>query len=206
MYTRLTGRATNGSVLRCILATKFALALEVSATSPSMPAVRRPALRSLTRRTLKSAFAREQSINFCRLRTLARSPARDAVKIRCRSRRTLSSQARQSTASQSRIASSGPFATATAVASNLSFGSRALVIFPFTGSPDRVSPLSRPGTRPGIRPVMRDGGRRASQTCPDFPLPFGHRRSLLGHPIHAGELGPPYGRLTGPEDPDPDGV
>jgi hypothetical protein len=74
MYTRLTGRATNGSVLRCILATKFALALEVSATSPSMPAVRRPALRSLTRRTLNSAFAREQSINFCRLRTLGRVP------------------------------------------------------------------------------------------------------------------------------------
>src|SRR5947209_18842888 len=29
-----------------------------------------------------------------------------------------------------------------------------------------------------------------------FLLPFGHRHSLLGHPIPAGELGPPHGRLT----------
>src|SRR6266542_3901495 len=28
--------------------------------------------------------------------------------------------------------------------------------------------------------------------------PFGHRHSLLGHPIPAGELGSPHGRLTGP--------
>jgi hypothetical protein len=37
-------------------------------------------------------------------------------------------------------------------------------------------------------------------------LPFGHRRSLLGHPMPAGELGSPYGRLTGRHRPDPDGV
>jgi len=30
-----------------------------------------------------------------------------------------------------------------------------------------------------------------------FLLPFGHRRSLLGHPIPAEGLGPPHGRLTG---------
>jgi hypothetical protein len=36
-------------------------------------------------------------------------------------------------------------------------------------------------------------------------LPFGHRHSLLGHPLPAGELGPPHGRLTG-QRPDPDGV
>jgi hypothetical protein len=29
-------------------------------------------------------------------------------------------------------------------------------------------------------------------------LPSGHRRSLLGHPVPAEELGPPHGRLTGP--------
>ncbi len=50
-------------------------------TCPSMPAVKRPALRSVTRRTLSSVFARERSINFCRLRTCLRSPACDAVKI-----------------------------------------------------------------------------------------------------------------------------
>ncbi len=31
---------------------------------------------------------------------------------------------------------------------------------------------------------------------PGFPSPFGCRRSLLGHPIPAGELGSPHGRLT----------
>ena len=30
-----------------------------------------------------------------------------------------------------------------------------------------------------------------------FLLPFGHRRSLLGHPVPAEGLGPPHGRLTG---------
>jgi hypothetical protein len=29
-------------------------------------------------------------------------------------------------------------------------------------------------------------------------VPFGHRHSLLGHPVPARELGPPHGRLTGP--------
>jgi hypothetical protein len=38
--------------------------------------------------------------------------------------------------------------------------------------------------------------RRPSR--PGFPLPFGRRRSLLGHPVPAEELGPPRGRLTGP--------
>jgi hypothetical protein len=36
---------------------------------------------------------------------------------------------------------------------------------------------------------------------PGFPLPFGCRRSLLGHPIPAEELGPPCGRLTGQDVP-----
>ena len=38
-----------------------------------------------------------------------------------------------------------------------------------------------------------------------FPLPFGHRHSLLGHPIPAGGLGPPHGRLTGPQGRTPTG-
>jgi len=82
MYTRLTGWALNGSVFCWILSTSFSLASGVSTTSPSTPAVKRPALRSVTRRTLTSVLEREQSINFCRLRTLFRSPACDAVKIR----------------------------------------------------------------------------------------------------------------------------
>jgi hypothetical protein len=51
---------------------------------------------------------------------------------------------------------------------------------------------------PRIRPVIRDDQRRGQSSRPGFLLPFGCRRSLLGHPIPAGGLGLPYGRLTGP--------
>jgi hypothetical protein len=67
----------------------------------------------------------------------------------------------------------------------------------FRGSPDHVSSLSRPGTRPGIRPVIRDGRLEGATILSRFPLPFGRRRSLLGHPVPAGELSSPRGRLTG---------
>ena len=176
MYTRLTGRALNGSVFWCTRSASLALACGVSTTSPSTPAVRRPALRSVTRRTLTSVLARDRSINFCRLRTLARSPAFDAVKIRCRSRRTSSSTRRQSIWRQSKGASSGPFTTTSVVASNLSSGSGASVIFLSTGSPDRVSALSRPGTRPDIRPVIRDD--RLEETA--IAVPVSRRLSAAG--------------------------
>jgi hypothetical protein len=177
MYTRLAGRALNGSAPCCTLSASFILASGVSTTSPSTPAVRRPALRSVTRRTLTSVFARERSINFCRLRTRARSPAFDAVKIRCRSRRPLASTARQSMACQSKLASSGPFPTPTVVvaASNLSSGSGASVIFLLTGSPDRVSTLSRPGMRPeypaGYPPRSTGGADHSSRFPVAFRLP-----------------------------------
>jgi hypothetical protein len=48
------------------------------------------------------------------------------------------------------------------------------------------------------RPVIHDGQLEGWSCCRGFPLPFGHRLSLLGHPIPAGELGSPHGRLTGP--------
>ncbi len=103
-----------------------------STMRPSTPAVLRPALISVTRRTLTSALLRDRSISFCRLRTFFRSPACDAAKIRRRSRRTFSSAWPQSTWSQSGKPSSGPFtgtgADATAsgmpfMVSNLPFGS-----------------------------------------------------------------------------------
>ena len=168
MYTRLSGWALNGSEECCTLSANAILASGVSTTSPSTPAVKRPALRSVTRRTLKNVFARERSINFCRLRTLGRSPACDAVKIRCRKRRTLASQARQSTAPQPRVTSSGPFTATIVAASNLSSGSGVLVIFLLTGSPDRVSTLSGPGTVSRIRPVIRDGRPEGQPSCPGF--------------------------------------
>ena len=96
----------------------------------------------------------------------------DAVKIRCRSRRTSSSIRRQLIWRQSKGASSGPFTTTSVVASNLSSGSGALVIFPSTGSPDRVSALSRPGTRPDIRPVIRDDRLEETAIASRFPVAF----------------------------------
>jgi hypothetical protein len=39
-------------------------------------------------------------------------------------------------------------------------------------------------------------GWRCQPSCLGFPLPFGHRHSLLGHPIPGRGLGVPYGRLT----------
>jgi len=59
------------------------------------PGRARPALRSVTCRTLSSVLDRLRSINFCRLRTCFRSPACDTVKIRCCGPRTSSSTARQ---------------------------------------------------------------------------------------------------------------
>jgi hypothetical protein len=70
MYTRLTGSALNGSRECATLSTNSALAFGVSTTSPSTPAVRRPALRSVTLRTLTNAFERDRSINACNRRTL----------------------------------------------------------------------------------------------------------------------------------------
>ena len=65
------------------------------------------------------------------------------------------------------------------------------------GSPDRVSALSGRTTRIRIRPVIHDHQLEELVNRRGFPLPFGCRRSLLGHPVPAGELGPPCGRLTG---------
>ncbi len=96
MNTRLTGIGLNTSAGSCTLETNCSLASSVSTTSPSTPAVKRPLLRSVTRRTLTSVFDRDRSINCCNRRTLGRSPALDAVKIRCRNRRTSRSAPRQS--------------------------------------------------------------------------------------------------------------
>ena len=53
----------------------------------------------------------------------------------------------------------------------------------------------------GIRPVIRGDRLEGRPSCPGFPLPFGCRHSLLGHPIPAGGLGLPHGRLTGQDHP-----
>ena len=130
-----------------------------------------------------------------------------AVKIRCRNRRTSTSARRQSIWRQRSVSSSGPLTTTggAVAASSLSFGSGISVIFLFTGSPDRVSTLSGPGTRPGIWPVMRDRQLEGRPRGPGFPLRFRCRHSLLGHPTPAkGSALLTVGPLA--QRPDPDGV
>ena len=51
-----------------------------------------------------------------------------------------------------------------------------------------------------IQPVIQERPAEGPAiNAPGFPLPFGCQHSLLGHPIPAGGLGLPHGRLTGPE-------
>jgi hypothetical protein len=102
--------------------------------------------------------------------------------MRCRRRRTSSSARCQSISSQPLASSSGPFA----MASNLPFGSGVHQLRVFTGSPGHVSTLSGPGSRPYPAGYRWTGGGGAAHHVPRFPLPFGHRHSLLGHPVPAG--------------------
>jgi hypothetical protein len=91
-------------------------------------------------------------------------------------------------------------------APNLPLGSSGHNLLAFNGSPAHVSALSRPGTRPGIRPVIRGGRRRNRPCCRAFPLPFGGRHSLLGHPVPPGDSVPLTIGLPRRTGADPDGV
>ena len=83
MYTRLTAIGLpRPAVMLHPSRPATAFPGAVTTTVPSMPAVLRPAFSSVTRRTLNNAFDLDRSISFCKLRTLTRSPACDAVKIR----------------------------------------------------------------------------------------------------------------------------
>jgi hypothetical protein len=199
MYTRLTAQASHGPERCCTQWASSALPWGSSTTLPSMPAVSRPALTSVTRRTLTSVFAQERSINFCKLRTRLRSPACDAVKIRCRKRRTSSSTLRQSTAYQSGKSSSGPF-TITArsptevgscivMVSNLSFGSGVVVVSSAQAHLARVSTLSgRASALSGQLSKTTDEGvgHRVLVSCGLSA----YRRSLLGSSQSRRRVGP----------------
>lgn len=150
MYTRLTGWAATVGAWRRTRSAKAAFPGALTTTLPSTPAVLRPAFTSVTRRTLESALARDRSISFCKLRTLARSPACDAVKIRCRRRRTSSSTRGQSTDPQSRLSSSGPFTTAVIPPWRPTCPSvpASLVTLPSQAHLTRFSTLSGPGSSP----------------------------------------------------------
>ena len=198
MYTRLTAVGCHDERDWCTRTATAVLASEVSATSPSIPAVLRPVLRCVTCRTLTSVFDRLRSISFCRFLTFGQSPSCDALKIRCRSRRTFSSWARQSTASHHGCwpSSSGPFtpraAIATAkvkavIASNLPFGSSGLSCLASTThlltsarfrarAPGPVSGQLCETASGGAGPGVLTG-------CLVFLLPFGCRHSLVEHPV-----------------------
>ena len=170
MYTRLTGRGRHDDASRCTCTASSILAWEVNATSPSIPAVLRPALRCVACRTLISVLLQLRSINFCRFLTVARFPSCAAVKIRCRSRRTLSSWCRQSTASQREGHVLGSVHHRV---SNLSFGSGAQVRFASQAHLSTSAPLSRPGHRaryPASYPATT-AWRSHSRLC-WFPVGF----------------------------------
>ena len=65
----------------------------------------------------------------------------------------------------------------------------------------RASRGHRAGVARGSRPVSGQlcgtTAWRRRPSCPGFLSPFLCRRSLLGHPVPAGEFGPPHGRLIG---------
>jgi hypothetical protein len=217
IYTRRTGKALQAARVWCARSASLALSAEVSATSPSTPAVRRPALRCVTCRTLTSVFDRLRSISFWRDRTLAQSPACVALKILCRSRRTLSSRDRRSMESQSGRAPSGPFTPRAAIAianacpviaPNLPFGSGGRGRSPSKTHPVHVSTLSGPGTESRIRPVIRSGHRRTRPSCPGFLPPFGSLAlaswTILFPPGSSASL--TVGLPVAPRRPDPDGV
>src|SRR5664280_2453767 len=89
MYTRLTGRGRQVLRWECTCTASFILAEEVKATSPSTPAVERPAFLCVTCRTLTNVFDQLFRSNFCRFLTFARAPSCVALKIRCRRRSPL---------------------------------------------------------------------------------------------------------------------
>ena len=189
MYTRLTGRAVGAASWWRNRSARAAFPGAVTTTTLSTPAVWRPALSSVTRRTLESALARDRSINFCKLRTFFRSPACDAVKMRCRRRRTSSSTFGQSIDGQSRASPSGPFATAmppwcptcpSVLESSVTF---------LTGSPDPRQPPFGSGSCP-CPASYAERPTEDRPWCPGFLSPFGGRRSLLGSSISRWGLGP----------------
>jgi hypothetical protein len=200
----------------CSQAAISAFSQLASTTRPSTPAVRRPALSSVTRRTLISALLRDRSISFCRLRTLFRSPAFDAAKIRCRSRRTFSSAWPQSTWSQSGKSPSGPFTSAAPVAVapalavigvQLALRFRRYGVRCPAGSPDPRQRPFRPGQLPLSGQLSGNHWRRSQHLVPGFLLPFGRRPSLPGSSCARRGIPPPSRSAYRPRHlPDPVGV
>src|SRR5262249_35525343 len=209
MYTRRTGRGRHDERDWCTRTATSALASGVSATSPSIPAVMRPALRCVTRRTLTSVLARLRSISFCRFLTLGQSSSLLALKIRCRSRSTSRSGPAQTIESHSSALcltgrSSGPFTirrlTCPSVRAVPALGLQRLTC------PRQHAFAPAPGGYPASytrRPAEEPA------TSPRFPAAFRPPAFASWASLPARELRPSYDRPTGRpvlRRPDPDQV
>ena len=159
-----------------------------------MPAVLRPALSSVTRRTLTSALQRDRSISLCKLRTCFRSPSRDAVKIRCRNA-VLPARPWPSPPAPSRAVS--PFAVAVATASNMPVGSALSSPLSPQAHPTRVSQRPfRPGHPP--YPAGYRGGQQEDQPSAAVSRCLSATGIRFpGHPYPAGDISLPRSRPTG---------
>jgi len=192
-YTRRTGEGRCEPIVACTCTAISALAWLVSATSPSIPAVRRPVLRCVTCRTLTSVLLLLRSISFCKFLACGQSPSCAALKILPRSRRTCSSWQYQSTRSQASPSNagrpSGPFTEV----SNVPISSGIYARSRLNGPPAHVSALSSPGSSgPASGPVIREPSGRSSRSCgPAFLLPFGCPASALWAPCPAMGTQPP---------------
>src|SRR5215470_2797875 len=196
MYTRLTARGFHDVMDWCTRTAICALASGVSATSPSIPAVTRPALRCVTRRTLTSVLARLRSISFCRFLTFGQSSSLLALKIRCRSRSTSRSGLAQTIESQSSALhpagrSSGPFTMRRLTCPRVR-AVPALGLQRLTG-PRQHAFASRTGGYPASytrRPAEEPA------TSPRFPAAFRPPALASWASLPARELRPPYDRPT----------
>jgi hypothetical protein len=95
------------------------------------------------------------------------------------------------------VSSAGPFTATLVAASNLSVGSGVVVIFASLAHLTASARFRARGRSPVSGRLCGTAAWRGRPSCPAFPLRFRCRHSLLGHPIPAGGLGLPRGRLTG---------
>ena len=182
-----------------ILSASFSLASGVSTTSPSTPAVKRPALRSVTRRTLTSVFARGAEHQLlqvadppqvprlrCREDPLTQPPyarlANTPINLAPAEVRVLWSVHHDGSLAVSNLPSAPGSSSSSSSQAHLTASA------PFRAGPRR--PISDRLSRTA-------GGGPAIMSR--FPVAFRLPASLFGHPIPAEEFGPPHGRLTGPE-------
>ena len=95
------------------------------------------------------------------------------------------------------VSSAGPFTATLVAASNLSVGSGVVVIVSSLAHLTASARLRARAPGPVSGRLCGTTAWRGRPSRPDFPSHFGCRHSLLGHPLPAGGLGLPHGRLTG---------